>query len=473
MCVTETGRGVASRFDDDLGRVASEEFRRMCRTRPQDLARDRKLPCEPLVETLLARRGRSMSLDLRRPGKDGLMETKAGKVALCRAREKLNPLAVRDLVRFHSAQVYEDGGYETWNGLIPVGIDGTTVDVDTNPETLERWGNASNPGTAPHAQAGVSTASDPPDRQIVDLSVGPCALDERGEVPGHVEACRAAFRGAPFCVIMDRGYPSIDLLATLLDAGAHFLVRCPKTFLAAEFAECEAAGGDLVVDVRPARQRLHRLREAGRHEDLERLLARGTLRLRLVLVDVGGKEPQRLVTDLPGTEETAGPDLEPIPGVPPIPAGDLADLYHLRWDSETSYRFEKEILELENFSGRRPCVIEQDIYATAYLLNLAFDLANEADREFRESGRQEGYKHEMTINRSYAIGALKDELIGLIASEDADERRRIMADLVEELQGELVAVREGRSFSRKGLEKRKGKGKGRRSRHNNSYKRAN
>ena len=115
--------------------------------------------------------------------------------------------------------------------------------------------------------------------------------------------------------------------------------------------------------------------------------------------------------------------------------------------------------------------IEQDIYAKAYLLNLAFDLANEADLEFERSGRQSGYKHVVTVNRSYAIGALRDDVIMMIARGDAGRRKELMGRIVGELQKHLVPVRPGRSRPKDGVTKRKGKGKGKKRRYNSRYKR--
>ena len=310
-------RGTAERLGDDLELVRSDGFRDLCRTRPQDFTRRRKLPHDVLTESVLAKRGRSLELDLRQLGKEGLLdEAGVSAQAFSKARQKLDPKALKKLVRHHARGVYRDGGYLTWFGMVAVGVDGSSVDVDTNPETLDKWGNASNPGTRPQAQAGISTAYDPLNRQIVDVTVNRCAFNERAEVPGHVEACREAVGDAGLCLFLDRGYPSIALLARLVEGGAHFVVRCPRTFLADEFEACAAAGGDVTVEVELTRERLRCLADAGEEELLGRLLALGSIRLRLVLVDIGADQPERLVTDL-GAERVTGEDLK---------GG-----YHLRW----------------------------------------------------------------------------------------------------------------------------------------------
>lgn len=113
----------------------------------------------------------------------------------------------------------------------------------------------------------------------------------------------------------------------------------------------------------------------------------------------------------------------------------------------------KDRLQLENLTGTKPVLIEQDIYATAYLLNVAFDIANEADAAALAAGAPERYRHQMTVNRSFALGVVKDELLGMLLAGD-DEREGIMAGIVEELRRCLVPVRRERSYPRDGVEGR-------------------
>ena len=49
---------------------------------------------------------------------------------------------------------------------------------------------------------------------------------------------------------------------------------------------------------------------------------------------------------------------------------DMAEEYNLRWTIETDFDRLKNILELENFTGQRRIIIEQDVYSKIFLLNL-------------------------------------------------------------------------------------------------------
>ena len=95
------------------------------------------------------------------------------------------------------------------------------------------------------------------------------------------------------------------------------------------------------------------------------------------------------------------------------------------------------------------------MWATAYLVNVAFDLANEAEAEALRDVPEGRYRHAMAVNRTLAIGILKEELMGLVFADDR-ERDSMMADVVAELGRCLVPVRPDRpTYPRDGLRSRR------------------
>lgn len=426
--------GVSSRIGADLALLRDEAFADLCRSRPEDFTRRRKLPRESLVASVLARKGRTLAIELRELKREFGMADPISKPGYLKARLKLNPLALRELARAHAAGVYADGDFRTYKGMVVVAIDGSTANVPTTPETLARWGTSTSNGR-PQAAMGLSAAYDPLTRQVLDATLNRCSFNERAEVPRHLAALPGVIGGLPFMVVLDRGYPSLGLIAWLLDAGVPFVARCQPSFLEAEFRACEAAGGDLWAGVRLTRKRLRQLL-ASDPVAAEALLARGSLRVRLALLDVGGESPERIVASL---------------GADVLSRDELAEVYHLRWGVETCFGFMKDRLQLENFTGASPTLIEQDVWATAYLVNVAFDTANEAEAEALRDVPEGRYKHAMAVNRTLAIGILKDELIALVLADDR-ERDAMMADIVAELGRCLVPVRPDRpAYPRDGL----------------------
>ena len=65
----------------------------------------------------------------------------------------------------------------------------------------------------------------------------------------------------------------------------------------------------------------------------------------------------------------------------------------------------KDRLKIENFTGIKPTLIEQDINSTIYVSNLAEDIIcdiEEEDKEDKEHLKND-YKHTMQINRNLSI----------------------------------------------------------------------
>lgn len=441
--------GVAGRMGRDLESVRSDALSATCRTRPPDLARRRKMPHDLLVESVVVRKGRTPSPGVREFAREAHMAGPISVPGYLKARERLRPEALLGLARHHAAGACADGDWRTHGGMLLVATCGPASDAPTDAETIARWGSSSGHGRD-QATMGLSGAFDVVNRQMLDLAVRRGGFDERAEVPGHVEAVADAVGGLPFALVTGGGYPSFPLMAALSDMGVPHAARRRRSSTGAGSGACEAAGGDL----RPGPGLTNsRLRSAGRsdRDARERLVGHAPLRVRCALVDVGGEAPEKLVT-------TIGDDV--------LATNELAEVYHMRWGVETCLRFTRDRLQMENLAGTRPKLIEQDVYAAAYLANVAFDLANEAEREASGDIAARGYKHRMTVNRTVAIGVLKDELIRIVLAEDAAVREAMMSDIVAELGRCLVPVRPARAYDRDGLESKRA------NRHGDTHKRA-
>ena len=441
--------GVSSRIGRDLELIRSEAFARSCRARPECFTRRRKMPHDLLVESVVARKGRTLSLEVRELAREAHMAEPISVPGYLKARQKLEPQALLELARHHAAGVYADGDHATYRGMVLVAIDGSTANVPTNPETVARYGNSSGFGRQ-QATMGLSAAFDVVNRQLLDLTINRGGFDERAQVAGHLAAIAPVVGDVPIALVLDRGYPSFLLMAALADMGVPYLMRCQRNFMNAEFGRCEAAGGDLELELELAYPRLQYARRSD-PDAWAYLMGHDPLRVRCVLADVGGDVPERLVSTIGADELTAE---------------GLAEVYHMRWGVETCFQFMKDRLQMENVTGTSPRLIEQDVYATAYLANVAFDLANEAEREAAGDISARGYKHAMAVNRTVATGVLKDELIRIVTAEDDGMRDAMMADIVAELGRCLVPVRPARAYSRDGLDRNYA------NRYSNTHKRA-
>jgi len=303
----------AERVAESVARLMSDGFADLARSDPRHFTRRRKISAGAAVAAVACRRGASMGLEMRRLAAAGLGFAGAPPPALSKARRKVSAAAVASLAPSYASSVYRDGRVLTLpGGLVPVAVDGSTAPVPTNGATLAAFGSTGcNEGSRRQASMGLSCAFDPLNDMILSVEAAPGSFDERAFVMGHVARARAVV-GGRVLAILDRGYPSLPLLADLAASGTLFVARCGAGFLEAEFRRCEGAGGDLDAAVALTRSRLK-----GHPPEVRDRLAGSTLGVRLAVVDAGGDGPEMIATNLPRS-------LYPTPG-------SLAGVYSWRW----------------------------------------------------------------------------------------------------------------------------------------------
>jgi hypothetical protein len=416
---------------DDIALVRDDGFVGLCRKRPVDFTRIRKLSPGTLVLSVLARRGRSLAFEVRDLQKAALTKGGISVVGYLKQRLKLNPQALLYLARHHAAQFYRDkDATDDFKGYLLLAADGSTLNVPTTPETIEVYGDAAVHGRS-CAMCGISCLFDVLNRQIINLIITRGGFDERGQVPAHVRSAAEVVGNRPWIFIGDRGYPSLALCCRLSDAQVPFVIRVPSTFLRTEFLAMKTDDEDVSVKLTPSRCSQYRLTDP----DAWRMLKeRGHITLRLVKVPIGKGSKEFVVTSLSRDR---------------FSAADIAEIYRLRWGIETVFSFMKDKLQMENFTGTKPVLIEQDVFATAYLVNVMFDLAQDAERKLHERDRAHPgrHKHEMTINKTFAIGVVKDEMIRFVLAP-GDQKEVIMAGIIKELSCHIVPIRKDRAYTR-------------------------
>ncbi|MBA7547763.1 hypothetical protein ES705_40199 [subsurface metagenome] len=126
---------------------------------------------------------------------------------------------------------------------------------------------------------------------------------------------------------------------------------------------------------------------------------------------------------------------------------EIVYLYRLRWEIETAYNVLKNKFFIENFTGTKPIMIEQDIYATVYLCNVMHDILLDAKLEFNIKNHQK-YKYKMEINKNIAIGIMKEELIRFILEKDKGKKKEMFDKIIVEISSNILPVRNGRHYKR-------------------------
>lgn len=425
-------RKSGDRIRRDVDRIHSDIFADICRNgRINVFIRNRKLPLDDLAYSMINRKGITLKLETRGYMNIAHPGTQISKPGYLKQRMKLNPEAFVDLFQFHNKNFYSDPDTEpyTYNGFLVLAADGSKINIPTTAETLELYGNSSKKNSKACAQLGLGCLYDALNRMILYATIGRGKFNEMAVAESQLEMVRETIGDRPFLTTFDRGYPSIPSFMRMIDSGTYFVVRLASSDFKAE--QQAMTSDDEQVDIWLTKER--RNHYIGTSDEAIVMSADSfPLRMVRVWLDEKHTEYEVLATNL--EKET-------------FPTECFGEIYHLRWRIETAYETLKDRLQMENFTGTKPILIEQDIYSTIYVSNIAEDIARDIEREQAEHF-QHDYKHRMAVNRSVCIGILKSDLIYILLEKDPDKQDDLFQRIYDEISENIVPIRYDRHYRR-------------------------
>lgn len=417
------------KFDVSSARLPS--YLDVCRGgKPNVFVRNRKISVIDLIFSMINRKGLTLYMELR-----GYMEIAHPKlevttVAYLKQRMKLNPGAIEFLYKGHNRNFYQDPEEtpSTYNGYLVLAADGSDVNIPTTPETIELYGSAGRKWTKPQAQIGLGCLYDVLNRFILDATINRVKFHEMAVAEQQIYQVRDTIGDQlPFMVIMDRGYTSMPAFLRLMDHGVPFVVRLKSSDFKAEQKTMKTEDEDVTITLTKSRRNNY----LGTPDE-EIMMRQDSFELRFVRVALETGETEVLATTLPRNE---------------FPADKFGEIYHMRWGIETAYEKLKDNLQLGNFTGMKPRLIEQDIFATIYVANLAEDIIRDIELEEQER-LATGYKHKMRLNRNISIGILKSDLVQALLETDPEVQAQRFQAIYDELSRNVVPIRDDRHYKR-------------------------
>ncbi|MCP5021082.1 MAG: transposase, partial [bacterium] len=143
--------------------------------------------------------------------------TPVRKESFCAARHKLLPKTMKKLLRKLTGSALDPKPGGTWKGRPVFAVDGCKVNLQPREELIDAFGL---PKKAHCPQILVSAMLDVVSGVPVDVELS----GYRGNERGHLIAMLAGVAPGSL-VILDRGYPSYEVIRMLTDAGIDFLIR--------------------------------------------------------------------------------------------------------------------------------------------------------------------------------------------------------------------------------------------------------
>lgn len=327
--------------------------------------------------------------------------------AFCKARKKLKPEVLQSLL--HDVVNASDQAHsrkQRFRGRRIFAIDGCKVSLQRAEELWQEFGGPTC-GLCPQIMVSVlhNVISNVP----CDATIVPCDSSERDQVESLITNLR---RGD--VLVLDRGYPSRQIIRMLLERQIDFVIRVPIKQGFHAIQEFVESGG------RDRRIVLGSVAGIGRIEQDQ-------LEVRAVSGSGPDDEPQVFLTSLQSSH---------------FSASDVRRLYRLRWQSELFYRLEKgDYLGHHQFHAKSADGVRQEVYAmllyvalTRHLMATASTMHNVAYHEISQKG---------------AILATAGYLTRLLLASDTQTAEHVLHRLLARIARLIEKKRPGRSFPRR------------------------
>ena len=225
----------------------AEETLDAARLKKSSFTRDREMPFPHALSFLLDMRKTSLQTRLNLYFENVKGGDPISQQAFSKLRMNFDHSPFETMVRGLVQKEYS-GQYDLplWNGYHLFGLDGSSLQLPRVDALRKEYGVLGRGGMCPCA--GISVLFDVLHGWSIDPAITRAGMDERVECERHVTfLCQQLPHIAKNSILLlDRGYPSQDLLETLQDSGVKFLARCSSQFLS-EINNAPAGGSTTVL----------------------------------------------------------------------------------------------------------------------------------------------------------------------------------------------------------------------------------
>ena len=392
----------------------------------KDFSRNRKLGFQRLLLMLLTMEGDCIKEELYRYF--GRSTDTPSKAAFYKQRKKVKEDAFRSLLVSFTQKCQKKllkGKYSL------VACDCSAADIFRNPDDSDTFFEPNGKSTRGFNQIHINAFFSVLDKKFTDLLIQPAR--KRNEYSAFCQMVDRSESDTPVIYLCDRGYASYNAFAHVIENGQFFVMRCTddKTEKILGFPLDNIRQLDYHVERILSRSQSKKKRLHPEQEEQYRFVCKNVpmdyitlghpeyrLSLRIIRIELSDSCYENLITNLPELD---------------FDFDDLKDLYHLRWDEETSFRDLKYPLCLKAFHSQKYEYIIQEVWARAILYNFCSEIAMAV--EIPEKKRKYVYQ----VNYSEAIKICRDFL-------------RIHDGTTLDVEGliaqNILPVRPGRTFPR-------------------------
>jgi hypothetical protein len=391
-------------------------------TVPNGFTRKRKLYFDRLVLLIAKLCKKTLDVEIESFFDDMQLQVHCSVSAFSQQRVKLSPMfyTVWNSLLCASFYCYNRAEIKRWNGYRLIAGDGSNVSLVCNPALETYFGGQSNQQGS-FVQGKAFYFYDVLNQITLESNLQPYRV-------GELNMAYAMINGnlqEDMLMIYDRNFCSYKMVALhqFHEKEIKFIIRAKETQNIIK-AFLNSGAKSSIINLSPTPSAIEGLAKSGYKIDKTQLL-----KVRLVRVNLESTV-EVLMTNL-FEEEGFHYD-------------DFKELYFKRWGIETNISFQKNILQLEAFSGLNPVAVMQDFYATVFISNLFAILTRDAQQIIDNKDKTTKYPRKINGNKSFA--RLRTHLIPLFINSHPETILKTLNMLF--IRAPLP-VRKNRKFERK------------------------
>ena len=341
----------------------SENKNIYCKNPCVDFTRNRKLPFDRVIKTILSFEGKSLNnelLDLYNPSE---LVTSS---AFVQQRSKINANAFYDLFRSFSAKTVKPSLYSDYR---LVAVDGSDIHTPTNSDDIDSYCEGSK-NQSPFNMLHLNALYDICSRTYIDALVQ--KKHNHNEYKALIEMLKRNTFDSNTIIIADRGYESYNNFANIHERNLKYLFRVKDIHangIASSFRLPDEEF-DISVDLNLTRKQNKQTKELFKDQQHYRFIPVNVtfdylpdkcnpseaplfynLKFRIVRFKISDNSYETIITNLD------------------LPVDEIKKIYAMRWGVETSFRKLKYNIGLLFFHSKKAELILQEIFAKLTLYN--------------------------------------------------------------------------------------------------------
>jgi hypothetical protein len=372
------------------------ELKRQFCSSDKDFTRNRKLPFDKTVLFIIKLCKKSLSIEIENFFDELQSTVSCSVAAFSLQRIKLDPFFFKAWNFVLCTNFYNEykNKVKRWKKFRLISCDGSSISLINSGSIKTFFGGQNNQKTS-SILAKTFYCFDVLNKMILFPCIAPYRY---GEFQMACDIIDSGVLQKDMLLILDRYYGNYKIAALLLfnEQEIKYVIRVNESYaFAKKFIASKKMSA--VIEIFPSHNSIKSLNDQG-----YKVTAKTGIKTRLIRVKLSTGKIEVLMTNLWEEEGYAH--------------NEFKDLYAKRWGVETNIGFQKNILQLESFSGLTPISVIQDFYATVFISNLHF-LLTKPSQDILDN-QTANRKHPMQINNNKAHGKLKENIIQLFTMNE-------------------------------------------------------